>query len=850
MQTNNRLSVLLIEDNEADCLRVRSLLSDALFTTFSVDWVQSYEAGLEAARRPGHDVYLLAYPLGGRTGMELLSEVNSRGCDAPVIVLAGAGGTGGYFPALQAGAADWLPKDAISADALERSIRFAVGRKQAERELKGQRDSLARIVEQKTAELEQANQRLAGTSHESESAAFARKGYEEVCGDLGERSRDIVLTMSTDGIILSVNPAFERTIGWAAGEWTGRNISGLIHRDDLKPLMDRLARVLGGERLVPVEVRAHCRSGTWKVLGFRSAFSNREDPSLLTCTAHAIHDAGEASTRPSGFLQSVLESLPYPCYVLDAEDFSILMHNSAAAPENLPRGIKCHALFHNSTTPCTGQDHECPFEEIRLSKKAIVTRHVHVHEGEARHVEIRGYPVLDEHGAVSLIIEYCLDVTDKEAMEENLAKAREELERRVELRTAELASANAALQKEIAERRRMEEALRFDEKRLEALLQLSQMTLTSEMEIAEYVLEQDVRLTRSKIGSIGFLDEDEKVFTLRAWSREVKQQCATLQTPAHFEIENSGIWADAVRSHSPVIVNEYARATSGHEGLPFGHIPLERFMSIPVMDGSRIAALAIVANKEVDYDQSDVRQLTLLMDGMWKLIERNRSFKVLKESENLAGIGSALSGVAHDIKTPLIAIGGFARMVQSHLGKGHRDWGKMEIILNETTRLEKMVKDMLDFSKPLTLDASDEEMTALIDECFELTGPLAQAKSIELRSIVSTRLPPVHLDRSRMKQVLLNLLTNAIQASPEGETVAVRSRIKGSDLVVEVIDAGCGIPAVLRKNVFSPFFTTKKEGTGLGLSIVRKIVEAHRGRVDILDNAGNGITFRIILPIS
>ncbi len=119
--------------------------------------------------------------------------------------------------------------------------------------------------------------------------------------------------------------------------------------------------------------------------------------------------------------------------------------------------------------------------------------------------------------------------------------------------------------------------------------------------------------------------------------------------------------------------------------------------------GERITAVAVVANKSDDYDQSDLRQLTLLMDGMWKLIQRERSIKALKDAENLAGIGRALSGVAHDMKTPLIAIGGFAKQVQRHISKTHPDWGKMEIVLSETERLEKMVEDMLDFSKPLHL---------------------------------------------------------------------------------------------------------------------------------------------------
>jgi signal transduction histidine kinase len=101
----------------------------------------------------------------------------------------------------------------------------------------------------------------------------------------------------------------------------------------------------------------------------------------------------------------------------------------------------------------------------------------------------------------------------------------------------------------------------------------------------------------------------------------------------------------------------------------------------------------------------------------------------------------------------------------------------------------------------------------------------------------------------RMKQVFINLVTNAIQASPKGGEVVVSNYANGNSLAIDVSDCGCGIPTDKRLEIFSPFFTTKKEGTGLGLPIVKKIVEAHRGSVEIFDNPGKGITFRVTIPI-
>jgi two-component system sensor histidine kinase HydH len=102
----------------------------------------------------------------------------------------------------------------------------------------------------------------------------------------------------------------------------------------------------------------------------------------------------------------------------------------------------------------------------------------------------------------------------------------------------------------------------------------------------------------------------------------------------------------------------------------------------------------------------------------------------------------------------------------------------------------------------------------------------------------------------RMKQVVINLVINAVQASPEGETVIVRSHYKGQNLAIDIVDQGSGIPSEKREEIFYPFVSTKKEGTGLGLAIVRKIIEAHNGQVRILDNPKRGVTFRVLIPWS
>jgi signal transduction histidine kinase len=312
-------------------------------------------------------------------------------------------------------------------------------------------------------------------------------------------------------------------------------------------------------------------------------------------------------------------------------------------------------------------------------------------------------------------------------------------------------------------------------------------------------------------------------------------------------VERAGVWAEAVRKRKTVIVNDFNAPDVHRRGYPEGHIQLHRLMSIPVFDGDQIVAVAVVADKNSDYDASDERQLTLLMDGMWRLIQKQKSEKLLREAESLSAIGRALSGVAHDMKTPLIAIGGFTQIVHRHLDEANPDRAKLEIVLKETQRLENMVKDMLDFARPLELDRSENDINAVVSEVTAVVAVLARERKVNIQAELGQDLPRIALDGMRMKQAIMNLVVNAVQASPEEEVVKVRTHQSQGRLIVEVIDHGCGIPPEKKDEIFLPFVSTKKEGTGLGLAIVKRIVEAHQGRIDIMDNPQKGVTFRVLL---
>lgn len=188
-----------------------------------------------------------------------------------------------------------------------------------------------------------------------------------------------------------------------------------------------------------------------------------------------------------------------------------------------------------------------------------------------------------------------------------------------------------ALCRDITERRRAEAERKFDELRLETLLHLNQMTNTSLSEIAQYAMEEAVRLTQSQIGYIAFANEDETILTMHAWSKTAMKQCDIEYIPVNYRLEETGLWGEAVRQRRPIITNDYSAPNPWKKGTPEGHVPIHRHMNVPIFDNDRIVIVAGVGNKSTDYNETDIRQLTLLMTGMWRIVQRKRAEDALKE---------------------------------------------------------------------------------------------------------------------------------------------------------------------------------------------------------------------------
>jgi PAS domain S-box-containing protein len=184
------------------------------------------------------------------------------------------------------------------------------------------------------------------------------------------------------------------------------------------------------------------------------------------------------------------------------------------------------------------------------------------------------------------------------------------------------------------QRQRAEQSLRLERSRLEALQQLGQMTDATLQQITDFALEEAVRLTQSEIGYLAFTTEDESVLIMHSWSKTAMKECAIIDKPIEYPVVTTGLWGEAVRQRQPVITNDYAAPSPWKKGYPGGHVTVRRHMNVPIFDGDRIVAVSGVGNKAEPYDDSDVRQLTLLAQGMWRLIQRKRADEALREARN------------------------------------------------------------------------------------------------------------------------------------------------------------------------------------------------------------------------
>jgi PAS domain S-box-containing protein len=469
--------------------------------------------------------------------------------------------------------------------------------------------------------------------------------------------------------------------------------------------------------------------------------------------------------------------------------------------------------------------------------------------GQDKWCELRGFPHRDQEGRIDYLQGTLQDISGRKRVELELERHRQHLEDLVRERTSDLEAAN--------------HRLTMSDVRLNAMFDMSQRAgQLGEQEVLQLGLEEAVRLTASEIGYLHFVNDDQETIQLVTWSAGTLKHC-TAAHDNHYPISQAGVWADSVRLQAPVVHNDY-QGLPHRQGYPEGHAHLVRHLGVPVIEGGKVRMLLGVGNKRANYDDSDIRELQLIGDDLWRIYTRRRAELQLAQAKDQAEAANRaksifLANMSHEIRTPMNAILGLTHLLHRH-SRDPRQREQLDKIDRAAQHLLGIINDILDISKieagKLKLENANFEPAHILANVIDLTQAKAREKGLEIRYTLAPELPPhVRGDALRLGQILLNFTANAIKFT---ETGGVDVRIlpgREGRLRFEVEDTGIGLTEEQQARLFRAFeqadssTTRRYGGTGLGLVISRRLIDLMGGQVGVDSRIGVGSRFWFEVPL-
>jgi len=392
--------------------------------------------------------------------------------------------------------------------------------------------------------------------------------------------------------------------------------------------------------------------------------------------------------------------------------------------------------------------------------------------------------------------------------------------------------------------------IQLDESRLQALLILNQLKEASTQELIDFVLEEAVKLTKSKNGYLKIIHQDQTIMTIHSWSmNEMKQSVY---------VEKTGLLSEKIQPKEAVVIADSVNVSPFKSGKYEELGEVTRHIDISVADDERIVATAGVGNKTEEYDDSDTRQLTLLLQGMWKLMQRKLAVEQLKKT--MEAKSQFVSMASHELRTPLTSIKEGIRLVLQGKSSPLDDKQKkfLGLAQRNVDRLARLINNVLDFQKldsgKIDFNIQENDANEVVREIKETTATLANDKKLSLITELDESLPIVKFNRDKIMQVLMNLVNNAIKFTDQGG-VTITSAKEGNTIRISVQDTGPGIKEEDLSRLFHEFeqltdiSNRKPGGSGLGLVISKKIIERHNGKIWAESEYGKGTTFHFVLPV-
>jgi PAS domain S-box-containing protein len=511
--------------------------------------------------------------------------------------------------------------------------------------------------------------------------------------------------------------------------------------------------------------------------------------------------------------------------------------------------------------------------------------------GKTRWILCRAQANLSEGGVIEGYFGTIIDITERKSYEEEVRRLNTELEQRVRQRTIQLSvlsEENDKKLKELSLLYRLSNTM-LSTIQLNKLIHLILTALTSgEKPFFDramlFLLNERAGVMQGMLGvtretSQGLISTAAEVGEILSGRWDLAEEDMVRQRESAFSRKVKGIRLElngeenvssrSVLEKRLIFVPDVTKEKRVDQHI-INELGITSFATAPLIAKEQVVGVVVVDNSlsERPISEDDLRFLQLFTNQAGMAIENsmlynriedtNRSLREAQErliqGERLATIGEMAAGIAHELKNPLVSIGGFARRLQNKLLSGSMEREYAETIVHEVRRLEKMLTEILAFSKKTTICYTQCDIKDIVEDALAIVAPTLEESRIKVIKHSLQEIFSFFGDCQQLKQVFLNLFWNAQEAMKIGgqlEITVSATRLNGRKAVsVKVADTGGGIKPEVLHNIFNPFYTTKETGTGLGLPIANRIVTNHGGKIRVNNHFGIGAEFNVILPMN
>ena len=516
----------------------------------------------------------------------------------------------------------------------------------------------------------------------------------------------------------------------------------------------------------------------------------------------------------------ILDAMPAMVWYKDRDNRILRANRAAAEASNRTTAELVGASTYDLYPDEAAAYHRDDVEVIESGRPKLgIVEQMQTATGEKRWVRTDKIPYRDGHGEIVGVIVFAIDITDRKLAEDALERARLDLERRVDERTAELRAAVARLRAEVAEREKAEE-------RLALALWATDLGLWDwDFVTGEVVIDK---------GSADLLDYSVEELTplVQEWQQLIHPD-------------------DLTRT-------ERALADYLADGRLAAHVEIEHRMRVKGGDYRWVLTRGKVVQRSAEGRVQRIAGTHTDITASKALeAQMHRQQVELAHVLRLQAVEGVAAELAHEINQPLGAIANFASGLIARLRQGAEHATLLdgaEQIAKQALRAAEVLRRLRDFTRKGALRREVADLNTLVRDAVGLVEPDARRHAVDLRLRLATGVPPVLVDGVQVVQVILNLAINGLEAmvaaGRAGGCLTIETRPAAAQTELIVSDTGAGLSPEVQARLFEPFFTTKPDGLGMGLSIARAIAEAHGGRLIVAQTSGKGTTLSLTLPIA